>query len=69
MNKYNEEELKGMTVNERLFSLGLIVQWDLATKARNRQKMIEILIQCKFTKEQSEQTSDAVLKNPARYGF
>jgi len=69
MNKYNETELKGMTVNERLFFLGLIDQWDEAAKTRNRPKMIEVLIQCKFTKEQSEQTTDAVLKNPAKYGF
>ncbi len=69
MNKYNEEELKGMTVNERLFGLGLIGQWDLAAKTRNRQMMIEILLKCSFSQEQSEQTTDAVLKNPAKFGF
>ncbi|RII25738.1 MAG: hypothetical protein CXR30_18320 [Geobacter sp.] len=69
MNKYSEEDLKGMTVNERLFSLGLTDQWDKSAKSRNRQKMIEVLLQCAFSQEQSEQTTDAVLKSPAKYGF
>jgi hypothetical protein len=67
--KYSESELKGMTVNERLYSLGLIDQFDGAAKTRNRQRMIEVLLQCAFSQEQSEQTADAVLKNPATYGF
>jgi hypothetical protein len=53
MNKFSEEDFKGMTVNERLFSLGLINQWDEAAKTRNRQKMIETLLQCKFSQQQS----------------
>jgi len=69
MNIYRETELKGMTVNERLFCLGLLGQWDEAAKIRNRQKMIEVLIKCEFSQEQSEQTTDSVLKNPAKYGF
>lgn len=69
MNKYSEEDLKGMTVNERLFSLGLTDQWDKSAKSRNRQRMIEVLLQCAFSQEQSEQTTDAVLENPAKYGF
>lgn len=69
MNKYSDEYLKGMTVNERFFSLALINQWDEAAKTRNCQKMIEVLLQCKFTPQQSEQTTDAVLKDPNKYGF
>jgi len=67
--KYSEAELKGMTVNERLFSLGLMDQFGGAVKARNRQRVIDVLLQCAFSQEQSEQTTDAVLKNPATYGF
>lgn len=67
--KYSETELKGMTVNERLFSLGLMDQFEGAAKVRNRQRMIEVLLQCAFSQDQSEQTTDAVLKNPAMYGF
>ena len=67
--KYSETELKGMTVNERFFALGLIDQFERAAKTKNRQKMIGVLLQCAFSQEQSEQTTDAVLKNPAKYGF
>ena len=69
MSRPSETELQGMTVNERLASLGLIHQWDVATKARDRDQMIQILGQCAMSQEQCAETTDAVLKNPAMYGF
>jgi hypothetical protein len=35
--------LAGMTVNERLFALGLLAEWDSAVAGRDRQKMTDIL--------------------------
>ena len=69
MSRPSEYELQGMTVNERLFSLGLIDQWDVAAKARDRDRMIQVLVQCAMSPEQCEKTTDAVLKNPSMYGF
>ncbi len=69
MNRPSDAELQSMAVNERLFSLGLMDQWDAAAKARDRDRMIEVLGKCAMTPEQSEQTTDAVLKNPSMYGF
>ncbi|MHC4068610.1 MAG: hypothetical protein ACYS18_00885 [Planctomycetota bacterium] len=69
MNIPSEAELQGMTVNERLFSLGLLAQWDSAVKSRNRDEMLKILSKCAMSQEQCEYTTDTVLNNPAKYGF
>ncbi len=69
MNKPSETELEGMTVNERLFAMGLLDQWDEATKARDRGTMILILSQCAMSRKQCDETTDAVLKNPSKYGY
>ncbi len=69
MKKPTDTELQGMTVNERLFAMGLLDQWDGAAKARDRDRMIQILGQCALSQEQCAQTTDAVLMNPAIYGF
>lgn len=58
-----------MTVNERLYVMGLLEKWDLAAKARDREKMISILSQCAMTKEECEGTINAVIINPAKYGL
>jgi len=69
MKKPTDKELHGMTVNERIYAIGLLDQWDRAAKARDRDRMIQILSQCALSQEQCVQTTDAVLKNPAMYGF
>jgi len=69
MSKPTETELGGMTVNERLFAMGLLDQWDEAAQARDRSRMTQILSQCALSKEQCEETTDALLKNPSMYGF
>lgn len=69
MNKPTETDLAGMTVNERLFTMGLLNEWDAATKERNRDLMIYILAQCTLSLKQCEQTTDAILKNPVTFEF
>jgi hypothetical protein len=59
---------QGMTVNERLVVAGLIDQWDAAVKRRDRDGMIETLKQVDLGSD-AERIADAVLKNPALYGF
>lgn len=58
----------GMTVNERLYSAGLIGEWDAAARARNRERMIAILSQVDLA-DQAEKIVDTVLTNPRRYDF
>lgn len=60
-------ELAGMTVNERLFARGLLDRWDNAVRARDRDAMIRIMREVEV--DQPESTVDAVLAQPAKYGF
>jgi hypothetical protein len=58
-----------MTVNERLVVCGLIDQWDQAVRRRDRDAMITVLREVALSDEQAQQTTDAVLRDPQRYGF
>jgi hypothetical protein len=64
-----DQELSGMTVNERLFVCGVINNWNDAVRTRDRDEMIAILRSVTMTDKQVAWTVDTVLKNPARYGF
>jgi hypothetical protein len=59
--------LGGMTVNERLVHVGLLEAWDEAVRMRDRAAMISVLEQVEVS--QPEFSVDAVLANPAKYGF
>lgn len=64
-----DQELRGMTVNERLVMCGLMHRWDEAVRKRNREEIVAVLRAVAMTDEQAVQTADTVLKNPQRYGF
>ena len=64
-----ESRYGGMTVNERLFATALFDQWDIAIRARDRERAIEILMRVELTSTEAAETTDAVLTNPAFYGF
>jgi hypothetical protein len=64
-----DDEFRGITVNERLFACGLLDAWDDAAMNRDRTQMIALLLQMAVDRDQAEQTTDAVLKNPQTYGF
>lgn len=62
-------DLRGMTVNERLFVLGLMAGFDQAARAKDRKVLIAILIKAEFSEDQAQQTVEMLLSNPERYGF
>ena len=62
-------QFAGMTVNERLGVAGLFKEWDAAALARDRDAMIAVLRRVAFSERSAAATTDAVLKNPAHYGF
>jgi hypothetical protein len=64
-----DKELGGMTVNERLAVCGVIDKWDQAVRRRSRPEMIEVLRSVALSEDQAAQTTDAVLRNPKKYGF
>jgi hypothetical protein len=67
MDEQDEPSLAGMTVNERLFHVGILDQWDAAVRRRDRNGMIALLEQVELT--EPHLTVDAVLANPRAYGF
>lgn len=58
-----------MTVNERLFELGLMDAFDAAIGKRDLDAAMEILKKAKLTSEQASQTVRAIFADPRRYGY
>jgi len=67
--KPSDEELAGMTVNERLWNCDLFEQWQEAVLLRNRAEMITILGQVGIPPEKAAHTVDSVLADPKKFGF
>ncbi|MBI4692399.1 MAG: hypothetical protein HY749_00065 [Gammaproteobacteria bacterium] len=59
----NDEEFRGLLV------LGLFAAFDRPATARDRDTLIAVLLRAKLARAQAEQTADAVLANPGRFGF
>jgi hypothetical protein len=59
----------GMTTNERLFSAGLLDEFDAAAIARDREKMVALLLATDVLSPTAEHIADVILGNPAQYGF
>ena len=64
----NAPRFSGMTVNERLSSAGLVEVWDAAVAQRDRQLGIDLLGRVDLA-SQAAAIVDAVLADPAKYGF
>jgi hypothetical protein len=65
----NQNELNGMTVNERLVYFNLLELFDQSIKTENRNLAVEILHKAKFSNERASETVDTILKNPKEYGY
>jgi hypothetical protein len=59
----SDDELSGMTINERLFACGLIDRWDAALRARRREELIEIFCAVALSREQAKWTVDKILRD------
>lgn len=64
-----ERDFAGMTVNERLFAAGLVREFDAAIDSGNRQLAIHLLEQVAMSEVSAASTVDAVLVDPAKYGY
>ena len=65
----SDDELSGMTVNERLFVTGRMTAFERAALSRDRQGMIDILMRVAFSQPSAAATTDAILANPSKYGY
>jgi hypothetical protein len=64
-----DDELKGMTVNERLYACNSLKAFNSAAMKRDKPKMIKILMDVYLPIEEATQTSEAILENPQLYGY
>jgi hypothetical protein len=62
-------DLQGMTINERLYALKKIDEFDAAIKARDAEGAIQILEMCEFSRSGSLATVTAIFNNPKDYGY
>jgi len=63
-----EQDIEGMTGNERLFHFGLAGRFDEAARAEDVSAMVQVLLQARFTEEQALYTAKTVAANPEFYG-
>ena len=64
-----DQQLRGMTVNERLAYFGLIEAFDSAVACRQIEPVVFVLRQARFSDRQALETAQAILSNPSHYGF
>ncbi|HYM13390.1 MAG TPA: hypothetical protein VEU62_21810 [Bryobacterales bacterium] len=64
----NKERYEGMTLNERLFTAGLLDRFDAAARDGDRAAMEELLAQVGLDANQAKFTIDTTLAHPTRYG-
>jgi len=65
----SQNELNGMTVNERLVHLNLMELFDQSIRTANKELAVEILNKAKLSNEQALETVSVILNNPERYGY
>jgi hypothetical protein len=61
--------LGGMTLNERLYTLGLLSEFDAAARRRDRLAMVAMLRQVELSESDATSCVDAIFADPKRYGF
>ncbi len=66
---FDSQPLQGMTVNERLVHLHLDEDFDRSAAARDAAAMVSGLERAQFSSKQAEETAQAILADPARYGY
>ena len=59
----NESDLKGMTVNERLYILGLFEEFDAAVQAYDKSRIITVLKKAQLTESQALESAETILRN------
>ncbi len=64
-----ESTYSGMTLNERLFTAGLLEQFDDAARNADRARMLGLLLKVGLSEPEAQRSVDAILSSPARYGL
>jgi hypothetical protein len=64
-----DQKIPGMTVNERLAHFGLFEAFDAAVASRQLDSIVSVLRQARLSERQALESAQAILSNPAHYGF
>ena len=62
-------KLKGMTVNERLFTFNKFEAFDEAIKSKSTHQAVNILIQCELAREEALKIVKTIFQTPDKYGY
>jgi hypothetical protein len=65
----SQAPLSGMTVNERLYSTGLLAQFDAAARRRDLQAMVDLLLRVEISDSDANAIATTILGNPQKYGY
>jgi hypothetical protein len=65
----NDQEVKGVTVNERLCALRLIEKFDEAIRNRDLEVSVNVLVEARLSQTQATETVSEILKNPSIFGY
>ena len=66
---HTQDQIAGMTVNERLAHFGLFDEFDAAVASRQLETVIAVLRLARLSETQAHETASAVLANPGFYGL
>lgn len=69
MERKHTERFAGMTVNERLYAAGLMDDFDVAARGRDRMEMISILVRVDLSEAGAAESADTILATPQKYGY
>lgn len=61
--------LAGMTINERLFHVGIMDEFDAAISSRDQEGAITLLQRLELSKEEAMATVATIFKDPGKYGY
>ena len=65
----DNDQIAGMTVNERLLHFGLFEAFDSAVATREILAVVAVLQRAKLTDQEAHETASAILANPSYYGL
>jgi hypothetical protein len=60
---HNADDLRGTTLNERLYLRGLLDEFDSALERRDRERLIELLEEVEICGSDAEQAVEEILKH------
>ena len=69
MRHVTDENLAGMTVNERLYAAGLLEAFDAAVERGDKDEVIRLLQEVHLSPQDAQWSADALFANPGRYGY